>query len=333
MVTIKDIAKESGFSVSVVSRALNPKPDQKVKATTEETIKAVAKRLGYRPNHAAAFMQKGRNPSIGVFLPRERNSLLADLVFGISDVARKYGLVLNFHFGLEEQTFSDFLDSANKTRVTGIISYMPVYEPLQKFWQEKCHKFIKNGGKAVFINNPGIPELDIPSVCIDNYAGGQMAAEYLVKKGCKKLLCPNYDFGSWQMQQRSKGFVDYLQSIDSKPEAHCFDPENVDIDQLDKLKSTKSPLGVFTGSDYIVLDLIKKFYHANRTNEIGNEFLLLGYDNLNESKMVAPALTTFHQDFQKIGETAMQKLANIIINGAQEKSQMIKPKLIIRESA
>jgi DNA-binding LacI/PurR family transcriptional regulator len=317
-----------------VSRALNPKPDQKVKATTEETIKAVAKKLGYRPNHAAAFMQKGRNPSIGVFLPRERNSLMADLVFGISDVARKYGLVLNFHFGLEEQTFSDFLDSANKTRVTGIISYMPTYEPLQKFWEKKCSEFIKNGGKAVFINNPGFPELDIPSVCIDNYSGGQMAAEYLVNKGCGKLLCAEYSKGSWQMSKRMEGFRDFASAACLENEVDFLPREEITLALLDQYKlSCKEPLGVFTCTDYIVFDLIGEFYQANRIHEIGKNFLLLGFDDLNESKMVAPALTTFHQDFQKIGETAMQKLANIIINGAQEKSQMIKPKLIIRESA
>lgn len=222
MVTIKDIAKESGFSVSVVSRALNPKPDQKVKATTEKTIKDIAEKLGYRPNHTAAFLQRGRNPSIGVFLPHERNSLMADLVFGISDAARKYGLVLNFYFGLKEQTFHDFLDFANKNRVAGILSYMPVYEPLQKFWQEKCQEFIKNGGKAVFINNPGLPELNIPSVCIDNYAGGRTAAEYLIKKGCDKLLCAEYTAGSWQLSKRTEGFKDFAFSAGLQQKTELF---------------------------------------------------------------------------------------------------------------
>ena len=334
MVTIKDIAKESNFSVSVVSRALNPKPDQKVKATTEETIKAVAKRLGYRPNHTAAFLQRGRNPSIGVFLPRERNSLLADLVLGISDVAQSYGLMLNFHFGLEEDFFSDFLNSANKTRSTGILSYMPIYGPLQKFWHKKCIEFIKNGGKAVFINNPGFQDLDIPSVTVDNYSGGKKAAEYLIGKKCSKFLCVDSTGYSWQISQRIEGFNDFILSHNMEKQIEFQQVGKINLALLDKLKrNCHGPLGVFTCSDYAVLSLVREFYKANRINEIGKEFLLLGYDNLRESGLTVPAITTFCQDFQKVGRISMQKLANIIINGVKEKSELIQPELIVRESA
>lgn len=333
MVTIKDIAKESGFSVSVVSRALNPKPDQKVRATTEKNIKAVAKRLGYRPNHIAAFLQKGRNPSIGIFLPRENNSLVADLVFGISQVAQKYGLAQNFYFGLEEKAFSDFLDSANKTRSTGIISYMP-HDPLQNFWHKRCSEFLKDGGKAVFINDPGFHDLDIPNVSIDNYSGGRQAAEYLMSKNCSKMVCAVCIDNSWQLTERTRGFKDFTSSAGIGRQVEFCQKEKMNLELLDKLKRDCSgPLGVFTCSDYVVFRLIREFYHANRLHEIGKDFLVLGFDNINESSLTAPAMTTFCQNFQKVGSVSMQKLANIIINGVKEKSELIQPELIIRESA
>ena len=333
MVTIKDIAKESSFSVSVVSRALNPKPDQKVKATTEKTIKAIAKRLGYRPNHAAASLQKKRNPSIGVFLPRERNSLIADLIFGISDIAQNHNLMLNFNFGFEEEAFTDFLDSANGIRNTGIISYMP-YAPSKKFWHKKCGEFIKNGGKVLFINNPGFHDLDISSVTIDNYSGGRQAAEYLISKNCDGLLCANFNEGSWQINQRIKGFKDFVCTDGIGKQVGFYQEKEISLAMLDKLKrNCQGPLGVFTCSDYIVFDLIREFYHANRINEIGKKFLLLGFDNLKESALSSPAISTFCQDFQEVGRISMQKLANIIINGVREESKLIQPELIVRESA
>jgi DNA-binding LacI/PurR family transcriptional regulator len=333
MVTIKDIAKESGFSVSVVSRALNPKPDQKVKATTEKVIRTVAEQLGYRPNHTAAFLQRGRNPSIGVFLPRKCNSLVADLVLGISDVARSYGLMLDFHFGFEKKAFSDFLNSANENRNVGIISYMP-YGPLQKFWHKQCREFIKNDGKVVFINNPGFHDLDITSVTIDNYSGGEQAAKYLIGRKCDKLLCVDFEEGSWQMDQRTKGFRDFSSNADMQKQVEFCSREKINLSLLDKLKrNCPGPLGVFTSSDYIVFDLIREFYHANRINEVGKEFMILGFDNLSESCLAAPAITTFCQDFQRVGSMSMQKMANMIIKGIKEKSKLIQPELIIRESA
>jgi DNA-binding LacI/PurR family transcriptional regulator len=333
MVTIKDIARESKFSVSVVSRALNPKPDQKVKATTEKAIKAVAERLGYRPNHTAAFLQRGRNPSIGVFLRRRHNSLLADLIFGISDVAGKYGLLLNFYFGLEEKSFSDFLDSANETRNTGIISYMP-YTPMQKFWHNKCAEFIANGGKAIFINDPGFHDLDIPSVSIDNYSGGRKAAQYLISRNSGMLVGIDFSAHSWQMRERTRGFKDFASSEKMQEKVHIVTREQLRLDFLDRLAEKYSgPIGIFCGSDYDALELIRLFYAENRIHEVGKKFLVIGFDNLAESSYTAPALTTFNQDFQQVGRISMQKLANIIINHAEEESEIIQPELVIRESA
>ena len=51
MVTIKMIAKECGFSIATVSKALNGAPD--ISAETKETIRKVASQMGYTPNSAA----------------------------------------------------------------------------------------------------------------------------------------------------------------------------------------------------------------------------------------------------------------------------------------
>ena len=64
MVTIKMIAKECGFSIATVSKALNGAPD--ISAETKETIRKVASQMGYTPNSAAQILKTSRSYNFGV---------------------------------------------------------------------------------------------------------------------------------------------------------------------------------------------------------------------------------------------------------------------------
>ena len=65
MVTIKMIAKECGFSIATVSKALNGAPD--ISAETKETIRKVASQMGYTPNSAARMLKTSRSYNFGTF--------------------------------------------------------------------------------------------------------------------------------------------------------------------------------------------------------------------------------------------------------------------------
>ncbi|MEM0010602.1 MAG: LacI family DNA-binding transcriptional regulator, partial [Candidatus Bathyarchaeia archaeon] len=97
MVTLKDIAREAGTSVTIVSKVLNKsKTTAKVGKDVRERILAVAKRLGYRPNVLARGLQKGKTYTIGVVLtypsPAFLSSFMASqIISGIWDKVRKAG--------------------------------------------------------------------------------------------------------------------------------------------------------------------------------------------------------------------------------------------------
>ena len=66
MVTIKMIAKECGFSIATVSKALNGAPD--ISAETKETIRKVASQMGYTPNSAARMLKPAARIILAFFL-------------------------------------------------------------------------------------------------------------------------------------------------------------------------------------------------------------------------------------------------------------------------
>ena len=111
MVKLQDIADKTGFSLAVVSRALNPRPDQKVAARSAAIIRKAAEELGYRPNQAARLLAKGAGPAIGIFLPQAEagGALILSLVAGLTGTANRFGFACNFYFGLREEEYLAFL--------------------------------------------------------------------------------------------------------------------------------------------------------------------------------------------------------------------------------
>ena len=94
MVKLKDIADALGVSLTVVSRVLNPKPDKYgfVAEATRELVLKKAAEMGYRRNRSAEFLARGgRSANIGVFLPLTANSLIAELIMGISEGSNRHG--------------------------------------------------------------------------------------------------------------------------------------------------------------------------------------------------------------------------------------------------
>ena len=90
------------------------------------------------------------------------------------------------------------------------------------------------------------------------------------------------------------------------------------------------PIGIFASSDNIALKVMRVMRKLSLL--IGREALLIGYDDLFLTDEMDPPLTTIHQPFRDEGRTAVRKIINMI-NGKQESSIMIKPSLIIRETA
>jgi len=88
-VTLKDIARESGLDISTVSKALREKSD--IALATQEKIKKIAGKMGYRPNLLAKSLINDRSNLLGVIIPDLRISFFSEAVRGIYEEATKHG--------------------------------------------------------------------------------------------------------------------------------------------------------------------------------------------------------------------------------------------------
>ena len=204
MASLKDIAKKTGFSISVVSRVLNPRPDRnaRVSEKTRRLITKAARGMGFRRNRFAESIKRGRAPTIGVFLPKVPNRLVADLLIGISEEAAHQDYPLSLCFSITLAGYRKFIRNTVDIPHSGITTY-PYFSLGSKFTKE-IENF-KERGRNMLLLNTSVSVKNVPVVAIDNYYGGQCAAWHLIQQKCKEFISFH------EYPQRTRGFVDTIQ--------------------------------------------------------------------------------------------------------------------------
>ncbi len=212
MATLKDIADRTGFSVAVVSRALNPHPDQKVAESTRRSVEEACRALGYRRNHAASCLRRGRHSAIGIFLPGLAGELTARLLDGLTKVANACNFSCNISFGEDIGEYRTFIEQAESLQSVGIISYAPIFRCPgdETAFFDSMERFRSSGGEVLMLNQPADFLPGVGSVCIDNYHSGRLAAEHLIQCGCKRFCLVASSGKYWQGGRRNAGFIETL---------------------------------------------------------------------------------------------------------------------------
>lgn len=339
MVTLKAIADKVGCSISVASRALNPDVAQHrtVAVSTAQKIINAAEKLGYQTRNG-----KSRHKAagvIGVFLPLTHTSLVMDLLIGMTTEANNANTPLYFYFGLRPEDYRSFAEKyGNVNHSVGMITYFPeLNQPLISEIKKTIKILEKHNGKVVILQTRPEPELNLPSVTVDNFHGGYMAGDYLAKKECSEYFCI---YGG--AKYRSKRFIGFQQAMyDKKCNFTAFQKAGIDNDtkEIDRIinkilkisdLSEKHKLGIFIDADPVALIAIECLNKAGI--KVGKQVLIVGYDDIYSSSLLTSGLTTVRQPFSEVGKIAMCKIISLL-KGYPESSVVINPELIIRNSA
>ena len=318
-ISIKDIAREAGVSVTTASFYLNGKAEKyKIAKKTCEKIEAVVRKYNYSPNIHARAIQTNRTFLLGLIVPGSVNrSFWIDIISGIEEVIskHKYHLLLSIsHFNQEEE-----LEAFKFMRSKGVDGYIfcPVFNG-----SNYNYEYITSLAKEKPVVSITFPYDGLTSIYNDNSLGGKRVAEYLYEKGHRKVayighLDKGFDF-------RGKAFVEYNRKHGIETGVYS------DTDSF--FKDIKKYTAVFCYSDYFVLDLYGKALANNIS--IPENISIVGYDNMSFIESLHPKPTSVHQSKKKLGNAAGEFLMDILVNKAAYKSKIIKfePEVIERES-
>lgn len=329
MATIKDVAQEANVSPSTVSRLLN---NGYVKKETKARILKAIEDLNYTPNSKAINLRYGYTRSIGCITPYIASVPNGNIVHGIETTLTKNGfnLILMQVLTIDENTEANCTRLMREKKVDGIILNYP--RNIAKADLDE----IKNDGLP-FIHIDGDPNLGLACIVPNNYRGGYLATEHLIKLGHHRIAHIAGPKNWYSCSERFRGYRDALEHYGIAFDSNLVIPSSLlAINEASWLTSQllslpTHPTAVFAVNDNIAIGFMRALSQAGI--RVPKDMAVIGFDDIIYSEYLQPSLSTIRLPFFQIGEFAALRLLDMITNKRIDTSATVLPvELIVRES-
>jgi LacI family transcriptional regulator len=329
-VTIKDIANKLNLNFSSVSRALNNKPG--VSEKTRKLVEKTAKEMDYHPNVIARGLVSNVTKTIGVIMPDIINPLFGEITTAIIETANQsdydvFLCITNWSKKKEE----DYIYTIQQKQVDGLII---------KSVSSAHSKLLENASVPVVGYESWATNNEFTSISTDNEKGGYIAAEYLLECGYSKTVILSGPANSSASVNRRRGFLKAYteRNIDfdeSKIYTGEYNIENGYSSAKTIFREHPDTDSIFTGNDVMAFGILH--YLEENNLKPGEDIGVIGFDNIQMSRLPQIRLTTVKQPKHSIGRIMTKALLEEINNhhkGIQNYPQriLLEPELIIRNT-
>jgi len=327
-VTIKDISKRLGISVSTVSKALNGYPD--VSDDTRQRILEMARELDYHPSAAARNLRRGRTDKIGLLVNNPISFLsdyISEIMAGAALSAEE--LDLNLVLYTIAVTNPDRLKRICRAReVDGLILIFGPSEAAIDVLQQKTMPFV------VFRRRVTHPEVSF--VASDNRDGAYRLTTHLIEQGHRRIgFTTRPELGTVSLDR----YAGYRQALDDAdiplaPELiveTAIEPGSGRRAMQSLLDLPEPPTALFAFYDLMAVDALQAAQERNL--RVPEDIAIAGFDGLRSSLITTPRLTTVRQPLPEMGKQATVILLNHIESKNLSADQLILPvELLVRDS-
>lgn len=328
MPSLKDVARLAGVSTSTASRVING--NIPVSAETRKKVEKAIRDVNFKPNLVARGLRIKSANLIGIVVPEMQHETFTSFIKFTEECAEEngYNLVIgstNSDPDKEER----FIENLIRRNIDGII-FSRV--------SDKSHvlKILEKTKIPVVIIDRTLEREDIPSVVMDNYASGVMVAEHLLSLGHKDFACITGPLNIAINRDRLAGFRNTILAGGGRLDDNCvfegtfkFESGKKGIDYL--LDTGARFTALWAQNDYMAVGVLNQL--AGRGIPVPAAISVVGLDNIQQSWMSRPALTTVAQPFREMCRNAVEII--IKMRGKENKEKikiMLKPELIVRET-
>jgi DNA-binding LacI/PurR family transcriptional regulator len=333
-VTIKDIAREAHVSHSTVSRALHDHPS--IPPETVATIKVLADKMGYIPSAAARKLKTNRSRAMGVIVNNFGDPFWSDVIQGIDEILRSanYSIFIGTTHG-DKLREKEVVQTMVLHGVDGVIVCSPQFSP------EQNQALMAYDVPMVIVNNEGASATQ-SIVSNDDIYGTRLATRHLIELGHRRIAYIGISGGGRTNAEREKGFRDEMQQqsipVDERLIA-CgageVPPEGYKAaSQLLFVKDR--PTAIICYNDYMTIGVYSALFNAGV--RIPHDISVVGFDDIEISAYLTPALTTVRQYKSRLGSivatTMLQQLATREKPAASRQPEriLIRGELVVRAS-
>ncbi len=324
MITLKDIAQRAGVTATTVSRVINNRGY--ISEETRRKVYEVMEEMHYQPNELARAFSRQYTSTIGLIVPHITHPFFTKVISNMESAAADKGFKLLLCNSKEQpEKEKDYLDLCMSNRVAGIV-LCSKYIQTQEF--HKMHIPVVNLERG---DDDGTI-----SVQCDNYQGGRMAAEHLIKCGCKSLL----HFGGIKgkdmpADRRADAFSDVCKKAGIPYRVLVSDRllyGSMHYEEFISKALLEYPDvdGIFASSDLIASQVIQVC--AQMGKKVPEDIQLIGFDDVMISTVTTPQITTIHQPVEEMTELCVEYITKILNNKSVPQKIVLPVRLVQRES-
>ncbi len=324
--TIREVAAQAGVSVATVSKVINGRYG--VAADTMARVNAVINDLGYQASLVAQSLRNHRTNVIGI-LVADLEPFSAELLKGAADAIRGSGFEMvvysagglaDDHVGWERR----YLSRLSGTLIDGAVLVTPTVVDV-------------NYGAPIVAIDPHTGQSELPTIDSDNLRGGQLATAHLLGLGHRRIamLSGLPDLESSRLREQgyrqamaaagvpvSEDLV-LVGGYDAQASAECT---------RTLLTSADPPTAIFAANDVSAIAAIQAAVGLGL--RVPADLSVVGFDNIPESALCAPPLTTVNQPIRQMGERSIQLLLRLMRGDHVEDTHItLQTDLVVRQSA
>ena len=327
--TIKDIARISGCSVSTISRVINDRPD--VRPETKERVLEVMREAGFVPNTNARQLKIQQSRSLVFVVKGTRNIFFSDFLVQLQRAATLYGY-------------------------NGIVSYLDEnaneIDDAEKILREIKPKGMIFLGGSVANFQKGFANISVPSVLatlvsdkldfpnlsmvgVDDRAAAYQAVSYLIQQGHRKIAVLGGPATSYPSMMRRQGAQQAMEDAGIRFEDKLYGLSNYDFESayhaMNGLLARRAEFtALFAMSDVIAFGAIRALVSAGF--RVPEDVSVIGFDGITMSRYCVPVMTTIVQPSEQIALQSIELLVRQIEHGSPAQTVTLQPELQQGES-
>ncbi len=342
-VTLLDIARACGYSVSTVSIVLSEAPlSQNVAASTRDRIRKMALQLGYHPDAYARSLRRRRSQTIAVLAYDLSDPFCIPIVHGIhAGLQSADYLPLLVDAQTQRKLFDSYLKMILERRAEGVIVIASWI-----FQETNLLEDIEKNQVPIVIVGRDLTDRRVSSLLVDNEAGGALAMRHLIELGHRKIAIvrgPEELFDTeprWAGVQRAA--IEAGVQIDGKliyQLPNLMDStsgfEGGQRSSKEMLASKRPFTAVLAFDDLTALGVVRGLTEAGL--KVPEDCSVVGFDDVLPAAVSTPGITTIRQPLKEMGLLASEwtlQAINSRDQGAQKPVRLYKapPELVVRMS-
>jgi LacI family transcriptional regulator len=319
MITIRDVAKRAGVSITATSYALNQTGT--LSEETRQRILLAAEELNYHPNAFARNLKRQKSLTIGVFISEFAGLFYEDILDGIHKVIL--------------QTDYDLLVCPESRGVRKVLAHRQVDGAIvfdNKVKTETIEKLASESFPIVVLNRYIDSQFILP-LLIDNASGARQVFQHFFEQGMRHLAFVEGARDAFDNIERERTFQE--QAAQYGLQVRCFEGNFTEQSGYQAarvvMQSDDLPEAIFCSNDQMALGFLRAMDEAGL--RAPDDMALVGFDDIILSRYSRPSLTSVRASRAQWGATAATQLIDFLVHAKPFEAARLPVELIVRESS